>query len=94
MPCMCGDIRCYSCGPAQGYDPAFEALCDTLGDRVGAFFDGIPLSAKEQAKIFEMILEKISDILTDNERQAEMDLARQIEEDEKSYQDYMTDNFG
>lgn len=21
MPCMCGDIACLSCGPAQGYDP-------------------------------------------------------------------------
>ena len=20
-PCMCGDPACYSCGPAQGYDP-------------------------------------------------------------------------
>lgn len=27
MPCLCGDTNCPSCGPAQGYDPAFETVC-------------------------------------------------------------------
>lgn len=22
--CLCGDTMCWSCGPAQGFDPAFE----------------------------------------------------------------------
>ena len=32
MSCFCGDTECYSCGPAQGYDPAFETLFKTLYD--------------------------------------------------------------
>ena len=30
MPCMCGDTACPSCGPAQGYDPEFEKVCEWL----------------------------------------------------------------
>jgi hypothetical protein len=94
-PCLCGDYMCPSCGPAQGYDPKFEALCETLGDRVGTFFEGIGLSAKEQDSIFEMILEKVADIFAKQAQDADiMDRCRQMDEDEKAYQDYMTDNFG
>jgi hypothetical protein len=25
---MCGDTNCPSCGPAQGYNPAFETVCE------------------------------------------------------------------
>lgn len=28
--CMCGDTACWSCGPAQGYDPAMQAACERL----------------------------------------------------------------
>lgn len=28
--CMCGDSACWSCGPAQGFDPAMEAACERL----------------------------------------------------------------
>lgn len=94
MACMCGDYLCPSCGPAQGYDPKFEALCETLGDRVGAFFDGIPLSAKEQDKIFEMIIEKVSDFLAEHERQADMEMCRQMIDDDKAYQDYLAEQYG
>ena len=34
MPCMCGDIMCPSCGPAQGYDPAFEAVVEWMQEVV------------------------------------------------------------
>lgn len=27
---MCGDTACWSCGPAQGFDPAMEAACEQL----------------------------------------------------------------
>lgn len=30
MACMCGDMMCPSCGPAQGYDPDFETACEWL----------------------------------------------------------------
>jgi len=30
MPCMCGDTNCWICGPAQGHDPDFELVCDSL----------------------------------------------------------------
>jgi len=85
---------CPSCGPAQGYDSKFEALCETLGDRVGTFFEGIGLSAKEQDSIFEVILEKVSDILAKHEQEADEEACRQMDEDDKAYQDYMTENFG
>jgi hypothetical protein len=94
MACMCGDVLCPSCGPAQGYHPQFEALCDTLGDRLGAFFDGIPLSPKEQQKIFEMILEKVADILAEQDQQVDADIARQMVEDEKAYQDWLIGQHG
>lgn len=35
MPCLCGDIACPSCGPAQGYDLAFEAAVDVITEMVG-----------------------------------------------------------
>lgn len=34
MPCMCGDYLCPSCGPAMGYDPTFELICEWLGEVV------------------------------------------------------------
>lgn len=27
-PCMCGATDCRSCGPAQGYDPDYEAFLE------------------------------------------------------------------
>jgi hypothetical protein len=30
MTCYCGDTSCPSCGPAQGFDPAFERVCEWL----------------------------------------------------------------
>lgn len=30
MTCMCGDTACWSCGPAQGFDPDREALMEDL----------------------------------------------------------------
>lgn len=30
MSCMCGDVMCPSCGPAQGFDPAFETVVEWL----------------------------------------------------------------
>lgn len=38
MPCMCGDVMCPSCGPAQGYNPEFEALCEWIQEDVLADF--------------------------------------------------------
>lgn len=38
MACMCGDTNCPSCGPAQGYNPAFEAVCEWLEYSVLADF--------------------------------------------------------
>ena len=32
MSCLCGDTACPSCGPAQGHDPAFEAVCEWIYD--------------------------------------------------------------
>ena len=36
MACMCGDAMCASCGPAQGYNPEFEAFCEWLDDKFGS----------------------------------------------------------
>lgn len=30
MPCLCGDTACPSCGPAQGYDPKYEAALEAI----------------------------------------------------------------
>lgn len=30
MSCLCGDIACPSCGPAQGFDPGHEAMCESI----------------------------------------------------------------
>ena len=38
MPCMCGDVMCSSCGPAQGYNPAFEAVAEWMQEVVLADF--------------------------------------------------------
>jgi hypothetical protein len=35
---MCGDTNCPSCGPAQGYDPAFELVCEWIGEVLLADF--------------------------------------------------------
>lgn len=32
MACMCGDTACGSCGPAQGYDLAYERLLEEMAD--------------------------------------------------------------
>ncbi len=37
-PCMCGDLNCPSCGPAQGYNPDFEVVCEYLAEVVLADF--------------------------------------------------------
>lgn len=37
--CMCGDTACWSCGPAQGYDPAREAACERLLAEIPALAD-------------------------------------------------------
>ena len=39
MSCMCGDTNCPSCGPAQGYDPATETVCDWV---LSVLLDGFP----------------------------------------------------
>lgn len=38
-PCMCGDTMCPSCGPAQGYNPQFERVCEWLEDGLLADLD-------------------------------------------------------
>ena len=30
MTCMCGDVYCPSCGPAQGFNPELEVVCEWL----------------------------------------------------------------
>jgi hypothetical protein len=30
MSCLCGDIACPSCGPAQGFDPQAEAMAEAI----------------------------------------------------------------
>ena len=30
MACMCGDTNCPSCGPAQGFNPEFERVCEWI----------------------------------------------------------------
>jgi len=32
MTCMCGDTNCPSCGPAQGFNPEFEVVCEWLDE--------------------------------------------------------------
>lgn len=34
MPCMCGDIMCPSCGPAQGYNPDLEIVMDFFLEKI------------------------------------------------------------
>lgn len=36
MPCLCGDTNCPSCGPAQGYNPEAELVCEWLTEVVFA----------------------------------------------------------
>jgi len=40
MACMCGDTMCPSCGPAQGYNPDFEIVCEWLEHCVLVDFPG------------------------------------------------------
>jgi len=37
-PCMCGDTGCPSCGPAQGYDPVHEQVCEWIQETLLAGF--------------------------------------------------------
>jgi hypothetical protein len=37
--CYCGDSACWSCGPAQGYDPAMEAACEQLLKEIPSLAD-------------------------------------------------------
>lgn len=34
MPCMCGDLYCPSCGPAQGANPEFESVCEWIAGKL------------------------------------------------------------
>lgn len=31
-PCMCGDIACPSCGPAQGFNPVEQMVQEWIGE--------------------------------------------------------------
>lgn len=33
MACLCGDIACPSCGPAQGFDPDYQAFTESMCER-------------------------------------------------------------
>jgi hypothetical protein len=37
--CLCGDTACDSCGPAQGFDPAFERAVEALCEKFPALAD-------------------------------------------------------
>lgn len=39
MTCYCGDIYCPSCGPAQGVDPVFAELVESLAEEVDGFME-------------------------------------------------------
>ena len=88
-PCMCGDIMCSSCGPAQGYDPKFEALRGKLYDRIPALLDGI-VDPIYYENLLEYISEKVADILADQERIAEDNLAAELFEDEQFRKEFLS----
>ena len=56
MPCMCGDIQCWSCGPAQGNwrCPICRAWadsgCDHISNRTGQLKRRYQKQAEEMAK--------------------------------------------
>jgi len=72
-PCLCGDYMCPSCGPAQGYDPKFEALCEKLAERLPALVEGLGIKdGPSLDDLLETIATRISTMLaahdTDYER--------------------------
>lgn len=92
-PCMCGDTMCPSCGPAQGYDPVYEKMYETLSGRIDALCDGFSLTDTQKGDLLEVICTRVDAYLTAQEQQHEMEYVRQVQEDEKAYQEYMTDQY-
>lgn len=89
-PCMCGDTMCPSCGPAQGYDPKFEVLCEKLADRLEDFLkDIVVLDAPQMDDLLETVADKIDKILDAQQRAQEEDYARQLKEEERLYDEYL-----
>ena len=69
MPCMCGDTMCPSCGPAQGYDPGLEAVCDRIIEAIPEIED-LPNS--------EILLEKIAELIRNERKTAQRILQFEI----------------
>ena len=57
-PCLCGDTACPSCGPAQGYDPAWERLEEEMCEKFGFMHDLFEDHYEERAQAMEWLIDK------------------------------------
>lgn len=70
--CLCGDTACWSCGPAQGFNPAMEAACEQILKEIPALADA---DEAAEGAITVAIVEKIDAA----DRAARESVARLIE---------------
>lgn len=74
MTCLCGDTNCWSCGPAQGFDPAFERVMEGIGllldprefdtdEEETAYWDGVTEVINKLSKF--TLLAQMIDIASD-----------------------------
>jgi hypothetical protein len=90
---MCGDTMCPSCGPAQGYDPVYEKMYETLSDRIEALCEGFRLTEAQLDDLLEVICTKVDMYMTAIQRDDDEQFARQQEEEQRAYQEYMMDQY-
>lgn len=88
-PCLCGDYMCPSCGPAQGYDPRYEALYDKVSEELPKFLETIAsytsgkFTESHIADLVETVTTRISTMLAAQELDSERRFYEQLKEDER-----------
>jgi len=55
--CMCGAPDCWSCGPAQGYDPAYERFRESDAWQL-AFDEALLDGAKDEEEAEKIVYER------------------------------------
>lgn len=76
MPCMCGDLQCWSCGPAQGNwkCPVCNEWADNGCDHIGEDGDLKPEFEEQVAELHRL------------EREAEDKMYKELEEEWKLWE--------
>ena len=83
-PCLCGDIMCPSCGPAQGYDIQRMKLEETLVDKFKLDWPALlqdiitneqieSIQDELEEKILNIICDKVSELIAKNDLENEED---------------------